>query len=288
MTEATSDPLGEYRTAVQTWLQENVSPGDAVPSAEEARQFQSALFDAGYAGITWPKEWGGQGLSQLEAQIFNEESSRHIMPNGPLAIGLHMVGPTILQFGTDKQKSHHIRAILSGEHVWCQLFSEPGAGSDLASLQTRAVEDGDGWIINGHKVWSSSAHIADYGLLLARTDPDAPKHEGLTMFLIDLRQPGVRVRPLRDMTGYAPFNEVYFDNARVSSDGLIGQVNGGWELASATLAHERFAQANTKQNRSRGVTFEALRASAQRVGRSGDPVVRAALVDVWLDRKSVV
>ncbi|HVS44180.1 MAG TPA: acyl-CoA dehydrogenase family protein, partial [Candidatus Dormibacteraeota bacterium] len=187
---------------------------DAAGAAPRQR-WQATLYDAGYVGVTWPAEYGGQGGTPMQQVIVNQELSR--AGSAPLVngIGLGMCGPTIIAHGTEEQKQRYIRPMLRGDEIWCQLFSEPAAGSDLAGLQTRAVRDGEGWLIRGQKVWTSAAQYSKYGLLIARTDPSLPKHAGLTMFLIDMEQPGVTVRPLRQMTGDAHFNEVFFDDARV-------------------------------------------------------------------------
>lgn len=285
MNDANDQIFGHFRQKARAWLAENVPSGDRSASGDEARTFQRALFDAGYAGIAWPVEYGGQGKAQVEAQIFNEEASQYSMPNGPLAIGPSMVGPTILELGTDEQKKTFVRPILTGEHAWCQLFSEPGAGSDLASLSTRAVREGDHWVVSGHKIWTSSAHIADYGWLLVRTDTTVPKHKGLTMLIVDLRAPGVDVRPVRDMTGHAPFNEVHLDSVRIHDSMRVGPVNGGWGVTVRTLTHERLGQSGSRQNRSKGISFKALLERAASLGRADDPIVREALLDIYIGER---
>jgi alkylation response protein AidB-like acyl-CoA dehydrogenase len=213
---------------------------DAAGAAPRQR-WQATLYDAGFVGVTWPVEYGGRGGTPMQQVIVNQELSR--AGSAPLVngIGLGMCGPTIIAHGTEEQKQRYIRPLLRGDEIWCQLFSEPAAGSDLAGLQTRAVRDGDGWLIRGQKVWTSAAQYSKFGLLIARTDPSLPKHAGLTMFLVDMEQPGVTVRPLRQMTGDAHFNEVFFDDARVPAENLIGEVDGGWRVAITTLMNERLA-----------------------------------------------
>jgi alkylation response protein AidB-like acyl-CoA dehydrogenase len=209
--------------------------------AAARRRWQAQLYDAGFVGTTWPAEYGGQDGTPMQQVIVNQELSR--AGSAPLvnAIGLGMCGPTIIAHGTEEQKRRYLRPLLRADEIWCQLFSEPAAGSDLAGLQTRALPDGDGWRIRGQKVWTSAAQYSRFGLLIARTDPSLPKHAGLTMFLIDMEQPGVTVRPLRQMTGDAHFNEVFFDDAEVPRENLLGEVNGGWRVAITTLMNERLA-----------------------------------------------
>lgn len=237
-----------WRQRVRGFLEEH--PDDVVHGRDRhtdaagaaARQrWQAQLYDAGFVGITWPAEYGGQGGTPMQQVIVNQELSR--AGSAPLvnAIGLGMCGPTIIAHGTEEQKRRHLRPLLRADEVWCQLFSEPAAGSDLAGLQTRALPDGDGWRIRGQKVWTSAAQYSRFGLLIARTDPSLPKHAGLTMFLVDMHQPGVTVRPLRQMTGDAHFNEVFFDDAAVPRENLLGEVNGGWRVAITTLMNERLA-----------------------------------------------
>ncbi len=245
-----------FRDRARDWLAANVpESSESGPAAEMvaiAKRFQAALYDAGLAGLTWPAEFGGQGLTEAEQQIFDEEAASYDLPTGVFAIGVGMCGPTLLDLGTAEQKSRYVRPMLRGEEIWCQLFSEPGAGSDVASLQTRAIREkgnseggmgrrvgGGGWVVNGQKVWTSFAQCSDYGALLARTNADQPKHKGLTMFIVDMHAPGVTVRPLRDMTGRAPFNEVHFDDGRLPADAVLGEVDAGWFATVTMLGHER-------------------------------------------------
>src|SRR5438874_627745 len=225
------DHLSEFRAQVRSFLSQN-APKRVVRSAEEEesnpqeatiadiptqKRFQAALADAGLAGLTWPKPWG-QGLTPEHQRVFNEEAAGYELPMGAYTIGLGMVIPTMIEFGTDQQRERYVAKALRGEEIWSQLFSEPGAGSDVASLQTRAERDGDEWILNGQKVWTSGAHYSDFGAIIARTDPDQPKHRGITMFIIDMKATGVTVKPLRQITGDANFNEVFFDDVRLPAD----------------------------------------------------------------------
>jgi alkylation response protein AidB-like acyl-CoA dehydrogenase len=280
--------LAEYRRAAREWLRDNVPADDqSGPDAvARAREFMAKLYDAGYSGITWPKQWGGQGLTQAEERAFAAEARDHTLPTYVFSIGLGMTGPTLVDRGTDAQRERFVRPLLRGEEIWCQLFSEPGAGSDVASLQTRAVRDGDTWVVNGQKVWTSVAHHADWGLLLARTDVDVPKHRGLTMFVVDMHHPGVTVRPLKDMSGRANFNEIFFDNVTIPDEHRIGEVNDGWSVAVTTLLHERLsisAGVGMGGQKDNPATFEALRESVD----TGDPIVRDQLVELHIRSRAL-
>ncbi|MFI6904984.1 acyl-CoA dehydrogenase family protein [Nonomuraea sp. NPDC050394] len=271
--------LDEYRREARAWLAENAREDD--PKA-----FMARLHDAGYSGITWPEQWGGQGLTQAEERAFAAEARHHNLPTYVFSIGLGMCGPTILDRGSDEQRARFLRPLLRGEHVWCQLFSEPGAGSDVASLQTKAERDGDGWVVNGQKVWTSVAQHADWGLLLARTDVDVPKHKGLTMFAVDMHHPGVTVKPLKDMTGHARFNEIFFDDVTIPDADRIGEVNDGWGVAVTTLLHERLsisAGVGMSGQRDNPVSFEALRDKLD----TGDPYVRDQLVELHIRSRAL-
>jgi alkylation response protein AidB-like acyl-CoA dehydrogenase len=221
------------RDEVRSWLADNWDPDITVA------EWWDRLCDSGWAMPTWPEEWFGKGLPRELAGAVNAElrAARAIGP--PSGLGALLAGPTILVHGTDEQRARYLRPILNGQEAWCQLFSEPGAGSDLASLQCRAERDGDEWIVNGQKVWTSGAQTADLGMLVARTDPDMPKHKGISYFAIEMDQPGVEVRPLREMTGRSLFSEVFFSDARVHQSAIIGELNGGWAVANTTLANER-------------------------------------------------
>ena len=205
---------------------------------EEIRRFQKKLAQRGWLTLAWPKEHGGMEASIMKQVIFNEEMAYHRAPQ-QLGVGPDRVGPTIILYGTEDQKREHLPRIANADVIWCQGFSEPGAGSDLASLQTTAVADGDYFVVNGQKIWTSLAHVADWMILLARTDPDAPKHRGISYFLVDMKTPGITVRPLVDMTGRHAFNQVFFDNVRVPRKNLVGELNRGWYVAAATLDFER-------------------------------------------------
>ncbi|MEV0345509.1 acyl-CoA dehydrogenase family protein [Nonomuraea sp. NPDC050022] len=280
--------LDEYRHAARAWLLENAPAGDS-PEADpvaRAKDFMARLYDAGYSGITWPARWGGQGLTQAEERAFAAAARDFTLPTYVFSIGLGMTGPTLVDRGTDEQRERFVRPLLRGEEIWCQLFSEPGAGSDVASLQTRAVRDGDDWIVNGQKVWTSVAHHADWGLLLARTDVEVPKHKGLTMFVVDMRHPGVTIRPLKDMTGRANFNEIFFDDVPIPDAHRVGEVNDGWSVAVTTLLHERLsisAGVGMGQGKDDPTSLAALR----QVVDTTDPLVRDELVELHIRSRAL-
>ena len=246
---------------------------DEVEWAERAKTWQGFLADAGWACITWPAAYGGRGGSPAQAAIFAEECARIGGSVNAFAVGIAMAGPTIIAHGSDAQRERFLPPMLRGEEVWCQLFSEPGAGSDLAGLSTRAVRDGDAWVVNGQKVWTSGAHYADWGILLARTDLDAPKHRGITYFLLDMHADGVEVRPLRQMTGDARFSEVFFSDVAVPHAHVLGEVNAGWGVAMTTLANERTFMGGS----GRALGAAELVELARERGAAEDPVVRQGL-----------
>jgi len=234
-----------FRAEVQAWLADNLSD-DIRGTRFGERRFEDAsrewsrkLFDAGYAGLTWPKEYGGAGAPYSYQAILLEESARAEAPPHIGVIGLGMAGPTIIAFGTEEQKQRYLPTILSAEEIWCQGFSEPGAGSDLASVRTRADRSGDVFVVNGQKVWSSFAHIADWCILVTRSDPGSERHAGLTYMLVDMHSPGVEVRPLRQLTGQAEFNEIFFTDVQVPVENVLGPIGEGWAVAMTTLLHER-------------------------------------------------
>ena len=228
-----------FRKEVREWFEAHVPPVNHGLTFDEQRDWQRLLAAAGWVGIAWPREYGGRGASLMEQAIYNEEVTRARAPQPINAIGLNMAGPTIMAVGTQAQKERFLKHILTAEEIWCQGFSEPGSGSDLGSLRTRAVADGDDFVINGQKVWTSFGLVADRCSLLARTDPDAGKYGGLTYFLVDMHSPGVEVRPLRQVNGAAEFCEVFFTDLRVPRDCVLGDVDGGWQVAMTTLMHER-------------------------------------------------
>src|SRR6187431_1702097 len=235
-----------FRDEVRAWFDENLPEdlrghrgGAARFDGPEVRAWSRALYDAGWSGISWPSEYGGRGLSPRFQAIYLEEEARAEAPPHIGVIGLGMAGPTIMAHGTDEQKGRYLQPLLAADEIWCQGFSEPGAGSDLAGVRTSArLEDGH-FVVDGQKVWSSFAHLADFCILLTRSDPDSSRHAGLTYLIVDMNAPGVEVRPLRQITGEAEFNEIFFSDVRVPADNLLGEVGGGWQVAMTTLLHER-------------------------------------------------
>lgn len=231
----------EFRDEVREWLAANrpgPEPGDTEAAIDHRLAWQRTLFDAGYSGIAWPREHGGRGATQMEQAIFNEEMVRARAPAPVNIIGLVMGGPVVITRGSDEQRARFLAPILSGEEIWCQGFSEPNAGSDLAALTTSAVQAEGGWMVNGQKVWTSFAHRARWCMLLAKTGDDQ-RHRNLTFFILDMKQPGVEVRPLRQATGDSEFNEIFFDNAFVPDENVVGAVGDGWNVAITTLMFER-------------------------------------------------
>ena len=235
-----------FRDEFRAWLKANIPPDwdasgfdDSEHRFEYLRAWQKKMHEAGWVGISWPKAYGGRGASLMEQTIFIEEMARAAAPPLINVLGLSLLGPTLIAYGTEEQKQRFLQNILSAEEIWCQGYSEPNAGSDLASLRTEAVLDGDHFVVNGQKTWTSFGHHADYCFGVVRTDPDAAKHKGLTYMLIDMHSPGVTVRPLKQMTGESEFNEVFFQNVRVPVENVVGKVNGGWEISIATLMFER-------------------------------------------------
>jgi len=286
----------QFRDEFRAWLSANLPAewqGGALNSEDRAdfiaylRDWQRKLYEGGWAGISWPKEYGGRGATLMEQAIFQAELARANAPQLIGTIGLSLVGPTIIALGTEAQKARYLAPILSGAEIWCQGFSEPNAGSDLAALNTKAIRDGDDFIINGQKIWTSFAQLADWCLLLVRTDTEAPKHKGITCLLLDMHSEGIRVRPLRMMSGDAGFNEVFFSNVRVPGAQVLGAVNQGWTTAIAALMNERAnlgtgVQVVFKRN------LEALIARARTIKRNGrpaseDPIVRQKLAQAYLE-----
>jgi alkylation response protein AidB-like acyl-CoA dehydrogenase len=287
-----------FRDEVRSWLSKNlpkdwsskVQAASDVPREEAydfLRQWQRKMYEAGFVGLTWPKESGGRGLTFMEEMILQEEMALAKAPPVLNILAVGMAGPTINAYGTEEQKKRYPAKMLSCEEIWCQGYSEPNSGSDLASLQTRAVKDGEFYVINGQKVWTSLAHIADWMMLLARTDPTAPKHKGITYFLLDMHAPGVTVKPLKQITGDAEFNEVYFDNVRIHESQILGGLNNGWAVGLTTLMYERLALGFGLQVRLRialdGLVDLARRSSKNGVPATQDPVTRQKLAQMWID-----
>src|SRR3954453_24202187 len=280
-----------FRDKVHAFLSEHLpagwkgigalDPDDTLKFAETWRQ---VLADNHYLALSWPAEYGGPGLSDLETVILADEFTRAGVPLGGSndIFSIQMVGNTIIQWGTEEQKRHFLPRILSGEDKWCQGYSEPNAGSDLANLGTRAVLDGDEWVLNGQKIWTSAGHLANWIFVLTRTDPEAPKHKGITFLLVPMDQPGIEVRPIKMLTGDSEFNEVFFSDARCPKENVVGEVNGGWAVAMTLLGYERGEAAATFPLKFR-TELDRLVALAKEHGRNDDPVIRQRLA--WCHSK---
>ncbi len=285
-----------FRDELRAWLKVNLpapftgdtsTPEGAHAEFEYLRDWQKKVFEGGWAGISWPKEYGGRGAGLIEQAIFQEEFALAGAPTLVNALGLAIIGPTIIAEGTEAQKQRFVSKILSCEEIWCQGFSEPNAGSDVASLGTKAVLDGDHYVVNGQKIWTTLAHVSEWCLLLTRTDFDAPKHKGITAFLVDMKTPGVEVRPLRQITGEAEFNEVYFTNARIPVENMLGELNKGWGIAITTLMNER-ANLGGSMYISFKKQFENLVERSREISNNGklvakDPVARQKMAQAYLD-----
>ncbi|KDE11726.1 acyl-CoA dehydrogenase family protein [Rhodococcus aetherivorans] len=287
---ADSPDEARFRREVREWAEKTVTtlpwpePVDLVDKVPFWRRWQRLLFDAGYGGMSWPKEYGGQAADPIRKAIFTEEMDRVGAPERLNTIGEDFAGPTIIDFGTPAQKERFLRPILTGDEIWCQLFSEPEAGSDLASLRTKATKVDGGWKINGQKIWTSRAHIAAHAILLARTG-GGPRHKGITFFLLPMDSEGITVRPLAHMLGEAEFNEVFLDDVFIPDDLVVGDVDGGWKVAMGTLAYERVAIATGRVNTKRAVD-DIVGDIAEMTDESGrplgaDPLIRQKVADLY-------
>jgi alkylation response protein AidB-like acyl-CoA dehydrogenase len=281
-----------FRREARDWLTDKLGgefamvrgrggPGDEHALFDERAAWERALGAAGWIGIGWPEEYGGRGLSLTQQVIFYEEYARAQGPGRVGIVGEGLLGPTIVHFGSDDQKRRFLPGILAGTEIWCQGYSEPDAGSDLANVQTTAVRDGEEWVITGQKVWTSLAHWADWCFVLCRTDRDAPKHRGISYLLVPMRQAGIEIRPIVQLTGTSEFNEVFFDGARTSTKNVVGEVNQGWKVAMGTLAFERGASTLGQQ-----LDFEnelhSIIEVVKKHGRGDEPVLRQRLADAWI------
>jgi alkylation response protein AidB-like acyl-CoA dehydrogenase len=280
-----SAPELAFRDELRAWFAAN-DPGTEPVGDEDAhyhwrRDFQRRLADDGWAAVHWPPEYGGRGATMTESAIFFEELGRAGAPLPANVLGLLLAGPTIMQWGTDAQKERHLSPILTAEEIWCQGFSEPDAGSDLAAVKTRAVRDGDDWVVTGQKVWTSGAQYSKWCMLVARTDQEAAKHKGLTYFLMDMEQDGVQVRPLRQITGESEFNELFIDGARIPDANVLGGEGNGWRVALTTLMNERAGLAFFLQVRMRQL-LERLFIEASASGQLDDPVIADRLGELYL------
>jgi len=289
-----------FRKKARAWLDQNAEPrapgdsgGERLDEADDSRTvaaakaWQAKKFDEGWAVLTWPKEYGGQGSGRVESVVFNQEEGRYKTPPSIYGIGHGMLGPTLMSHGTDEQKAKYLKDMARGQEVWCQLFSEPSAGSDLAGLRTSAVRDGDDWVINGQKIWSTGAHYCDWGMIVTRTDPNAAKHAGLTYFIVDMHAPGVEIRPIKQINGGSGFNEVFFTEVRTAASNQLGAEGNGWAVSLTTLMNERVAI-----GAGGGGRFKELLKLAQACRRNGRPAiedgaVRQKLAEFYITSKGL-
>jgi alkylation response protein AidB-like acyl-CoA dehydrogenase len=285
----------EFRDEVRAWLEENHPGAEPESGLEEVMAFrtewQGKLHEAGWAGISWPKEYGGRGATLIEQAIFVAEAARQEAPSPANVLGLAMGGPVVIAHGTDEQKQRYLEPILTAEEIWCQGFSEPESGSDLASLKTKAVKDGDEWVVTGQKVWTTFAQYAKWCMLVARTDPDAPKHKGLTYFLMDMDQPGVEAKPLVQITGEGEFNEVFIEEARIPAANVVGGVGNGWTVAITTLMNERaglaFGAIAQIANSLTRVTELAKETRVNGGVAAEDPVIRQRIAQLRIEAETM-
>ena len=260
---------------------------EGAEALRRAKDWQARKCAAGFAGITWDPRWGGRGGSPIQQVIYNQEESRYIVPRGYFEIGLGMCIPTMMAYAAPHHLERYVRPALRGEEIWCQLFSEPAGGSDVAGLRTRAERDGDDWVINGQKIWTSGAHFCDYGIVITRTDPTVPKHAGLTMFFIDMKSPGIEIRPIKQISGTSNFNEVFFTNVRVPDSQRLGAVGAGWKVSITTLMNERLAV-----GQSPGPDAEDILRLARMLEVAGEPAladsgVREKLADWYVQAQGL-
>jgi len=275
-----------FRKQVRAWLEQNL-PADPLRGLAERKVWHRKLYEAGYLGMGWPKEYGGQGARPMEQAIVADEMARSGAPSPTNGLGLGIVGPTIVVHGNEWQKKRYLQKILTAEEMWCQLYSEPNSGSDLASLKTSAEDKGDHFVVNGQKIWTSGGKVADWGLLLARTDSKVAKHKGISCFLMSMRQPGVEVRPLKQMTGSSEFCEVFMTGARVEKENQIGRLGEGWAIANTTLGYERGGRSLARIS-AYSAQYNHLVNAARRLKRHGkalieSPLIRQKLGKIWAD-----
>ena len=285
-----------FRKEVRQWLERTLPDdlrgrGFAASRADQAevrklRAWQKTMYEAGYVGIDWPRDFGGHGATLVEQIILYQEMARAESPQPVNRGGLSMLGPTLMKYGTPAQQRRFLPAILTADELWCQGFSEPNSGSDLANLQTRAVRDGDGFTVTGQKVWTSMAHVAEWCFLLVRTDPQAARHKGISFLLVDMRSPGITVRPLRQMTGEAEFNEVFFDAVRVPAENLVGRLNEGWSVAITTLAYERDLLTFIRHVSLRNAVHRLVRL-VQEHDRASERSVRQKIAGIWIGEQAL-
>ena len=281
-----------FRKQCRSWLEENAKykSGNSKPNdfankdaLKEAKSWQKKKYDAGWAMLHWPKEYGGIGASAIERIIWGNEESKFDVPKGIFEIGLGMCGPVMMEYATDEQKERYLPPMAEGKEIWCQLFSEPSAGSDVAGLRSKAVQDGDKWIINGQKVWTSGAHFSDYGILVVRHDPSVEKHKGMTFFFVDMKSPGIEIKPIKQITGSSSFNEVYFNDVEIPDSQRLGAIGDGWKVAITTLMNERLAVGDAN-----GADVEDAFKWAKKQDDNGEPLlnnraVRESIADWYCE-----
>jgi alkylation response protein AidB-like acyl-CoA dehydrogenase len=281
----------EFRKTCRKWLEDNakLKSGNQVEDfanidfLQAGKDWQKKKYDAGWAMLHWPKEYGGIAASAIERIIWSEEESKFSVPRGIFEIGLGMCGPVMMEYASEEQKSRYLPPMAEGSEIWCQLFSEPSAGSDVAGLRSKAVQDGDKWIINGQKVWTSGAHFSDYGILVVRHDPNLDKHKGMTFFFVDMKSPGIEVKPIKQITGGSSFNEVYFTDVVIPDSQRLGEIGDGWKVAITTLMNERLAVGDAN-----GADAEEAFKWAKNQDDSGEPLInnksaRASIADWYCE-----
>ncbi len=294
---APTETEDEFRARARAFLDEHATglsyetPDPRSANELEANKaFQQKVAEAGLAGITYPKEFGGLGYPKSYDRIWREETSKSADMTGQLTISHGMCVPMLAEYGTDEQRERFLPDAIAGRTVWCQMFSEPGAGSDVASLQTKAVLDGDEWTINGQKVWTTLGHVSDYGIVIARTDPEVSKHAGITMFIVDMNDPAVEIRPIHQIDGGMHFNEIFFTDLHIPKDWMLGDLNNGWRMATAMLMYERVAIGTGSSSGIKTPTSKYLMKAAKEAGKTDDAVTRQALMKIYSEEttKSLV
>ncbi len=282
--------LTEFRARCHDFLAEHATglpDADVDPRGEQAavlaKEFMAKRSEAGLNGLTFPERFGGQGLTADHERVWREEAAKFPAMGATLGVSQGMCLPMLDEYGTDEQRAAWEEKLIRADEIWCQMFSEPGAGSDVASLQSRAVLDGDEWVLNGQKVWTTLAHVSDRGIVIARTDVEAPKHRGITMFIIDMDAPGVEVRPIHQIDGGMRFNEVFFSDVQIPVDRQLGERNNGWRMATAMLMYERVAIGTGQQSGIQHPRFDKLRRAAEERGKTSDPVIRQRLASLYAD-----
>jgi alkylation response protein AidB-like acyl-CoA dehydrogenase len=280
-TELSEQEAAEFRQRCVDFLEQHATGVQGRGAINSSKEFLGAAAEAGLAGIPYPAEYGGGGLTLAHEKIWREVKANYNQMETDFIISHGMCLPMLNEYGTHEQKAEFLPDNIAGRTMWCQMFSEPGSGSDVASLQTKAELDGDQWVINGQKVWTTLAHVSDYGLVIARTDPEQPKHAGISMFILDMRAPGVEIRPIHQIDGGKHFNEVFFTDVHIPKEWLVGEFNAGWKMATAMLMYERVAIGSAGAGKIDQPTYGMLRGAAERSGKLGDPVVRDDLMKIY-------